>query len=99
MTTRYTLLANGILGPDDHNAPAFLLRPDGKYLSQWTGHNQNYLSYFSVFDGTSWSPYFTFDWQTLGAATTDMASYSNPHYLSGPKTGLIRWSDPWISKA
>ena len=79
---RYTMLASGILGPDDHNAPAIMLRPDGKYLAQWTGHNQNYLSYFSDFDGTNWSPYSTFDWQALGAATTDMASYSNPHYLS-----------------
>jgi hypothetical protein len=78
---RYTMLAGGILAPDDHNAPAFMLRPDGKYLAQWTGHNQNYLSYFSVFDGTNWSPYTTVDWQTLGATSSEMASYSNPHYL------------------
>jgi hypothetical protein len=79
---RTTLLASGTLGPDDHNGPAFMLRPDGKYLGQWTGHNQNYLSYFSVFDGTNWSPYTTFDWQALGATSSEMASYSNPHYLS-----------------
>jgi hypothetical protein len=78
---RYTMLASGILGPDDHNAPAFMLRPDGKYLAQWTGHNQNYLSYFSIFDGANWSPYTTFDWQALGATSSEMASYSNPHYL------------------
>jgi BNR repeat-containing family member len=79
---RYTMLAGGILGADDHNAPAFLLRPDGKYLAQWTGHNQNYLSYFSVFDGITWGSYTTFDWQALGATSSEMASYSNPHYLS-----------------
>ncbi len=79
---KYTMLASGTLGSDDHNTPAFMLRPDGKYLAQWTGHNQNYFSYFSIFDGTSWSPYFTFDWQTLGATSSEMASYSNPHYLS-----------------
>ncbi len=78
---RYTMLANGILGPDDHNTPALMLRPDGKYLAQWTGHNQNYLSYFSVFDGTNWSPYATFDWHAIGATSSEMASYSNPHYL------------------
>lgn len=78
---RYTMLPSGILGPDDHNTPALMLRPDGKYLAQWTGHNQNFLSYFSVFDGTSWSPYTTFDWQMLGATSSEMASYSNPHYL------------------
>ena len=76
-----TLMTSGTLGPDDHNGPAFMLRPDGKYLGQWTGHNQNYLSYFSIFDGTNWSPYTTFDWQALGATSSEMASYSNPHYL------------------
>lgn len=78
---RTTLMTSGTLGPDDHNGPAFMLRPDGKYLGQWTGHNQNYLSYFSTFDGTNWSPYTTFDWQALGATSSEMASYSNPHYL------------------
>jgi hypothetical protein len=78
---RYTMLASGTLGPDDHNTPGLMVRPDGKYLAQWTGHNQNYLSYFSIFDGTSWSPYITFDWQALGATSSEMASYSNPHYL------------------
>jgi hypothetical protein len=78
---RTTLMTSGTLGPDDHNGPAFMLRPDGKYLGQWTGHNQNYLSYFSIFDGTNWSPYTTFDWQALGATSSEMASYSNPHYL------------------
>lgn len=78
---RFTMLPSGILGADDHNTPALMLRPDGKYLAQWTGHNQNYLSYFSVFDGTNWSPYATFDWQAIGATSSEMASYSNPHYL------------------
>jgi hypothetical protein len=79
---RYTMMPSGNLGPDDHNTPGLMLRPDGKYLGQWTGHNQNYLSYFSVFDGTSWSPSNTFDWQALGATSLEMASYSNPHFLS-----------------
>jgi hypothetical protein len=79
---RYTMMASGTLGPDDHNTPGLMLRPDGKYLGQWTGHNQNYLSYFSVFDGNSWSPFTTFDWQAIGATSSEMASYSNPHYLS-----------------
>lgn len=82
---RTTLMAHGTLGPDDHNTPGMMVRPDGKYLAQWTGHNQNYLSYFSVFDGTSWSPYTTFDWQALGATSSEMASYSNPHYLSAER--------------
>ncbi len=78
---RTTLMAHGTLGPDDHNTPGLMVRPDGKYLAQWTGHNQNYYSYFSIFDGTNWSAYTTFDWQALGATSSEMASYSNPHYL------------------
>jgi len=80
--TRATLLASGILGPDDHNTPGLLIWPDGKYLAQWTGHNQNYLTYFSIYDGTHWNSFTTFDWQALGATSSEMASYSNPHYLS-----------------
>jgi len=78
---RHVMMGSGTLGPDDHNTPGLMVRPDGKYLGQWTGHNQNYLSYFSVFDGTNWSPFTTFDWQALGATSSEMASYSNPHYL------------------
>jgi hypothetical protein len=78
---RATLLPSGILGADDHNTPGLMVWPDGKYLAQWTGHNQNFLTYFSIFDGTNWNPFTTFDWQTLGATSSEMASYSNPHYL------------------
>ncbi|HTY86189.1 MAG TPA: BNR-4 repeat-containing protein [Candidatus Acidoferrum sp.] len=78
---RFTLFLGAPLGCDDHNAPAFMLRPDGEYLSQWTGHNNNYLSYFRIFNGSAWGPTNTFDWQPLGATSSEMASYSNPHYL------------------
>lgn len=79
---RTTLMAGGTLGPDDHNGPAFMLRPDGKYLAQWTGHNANFLSYFRVFDANTLGPQTTFDWSTVGAVSGEQASYSNPHYLS-----------------
>ncbi len=79
--TRVTLLPSGVLGADDHNTPGLMVWPDGKYLAQWTGHNQNFLTYFSIYDGTNWNPYTTFDWQALGATSSEMASYSNPHYL------------------
>ncbi|HEX7471246.1 MAG TPA: hypothetical protein VF437_11020, partial [Verrucomicrobiae bacterium] len=35
----------------------------------------------SIFDGTNWNPYTTFDWQALGATSSELASYSNPHFL------------------
>jgi hypothetical protein len=78
---RTTLMAGGTLGPDDHNGPAFMLRPDGKYLAQWTGHNANFLSYFRVFDANTLGSQTTFDWATVGAVSGEQASYSNPHYL------------------
>ena len=79
---RSTLFIGAPLGPDDHNAPAFMLRPDGKYLAQWTGHNNNFLSYFSIYNGSQWESYTTFDWATVGAVSGEQASYSNPYYLS-----------------
>jgi hypothetical protein len=80
---RTTLMASGTLGCDDHNGPAFLLRPDGKYLGQWTGHNANYLSYFRIFSGGAWGAQTTFDWTTVGASqANELTSYSNPHYLA-----------------
>lgn len=79
---RSTLFIGAPLGSDDHNAPAFMVRPDGKYLSQWTGHNSGFLSYFSIYNGSQWEPFTTFDWETVGAVSGEQASYSNPHYLS-----------------
>jgi len=77
------LLPSGVLGCDDHNAPGLLVRPDGKYLAQYTGHNANFLSYFNVYSGGAWAPFYTFDWGTVGATNAgETTSYSNPHYLS-----------------
>jgi len=80
---RTILMPSGTLGPDDHNGPAFLVRPDGKYLAQWTGHNANYLSYFRLYSGGAWQSTYMFDWTTVGASqANELASYSNPHYLA-----------------
>src|SRR6185436_13057547 len=77
------LLQPGVFGCDDHNAPGLLVRPDGKYLAQYTGHNANFLSYFNVYSGGAWAPFYTFDWGTVGATNAgETTSYSNPHYLS-----------------
>src|SRR5215472_462629 len=38
-TLRLALLSFG--GGDDHNAPGLLVRPDGKYLAAYTGHNSD----------------------------------------------------------
>jgi hypothetical protein len=79
---RTELLPSGTLGCDDHNAPAFMVRPDGKCLAQYAGHNQNFLSYFRIYDGNLWAPQTTFDWTSAGAISGEQTSYSNPHYLA-----------------
>jgi hypothetical protein len=79
---RTELLPNGTLGCDDHNAPAFMMRPDGKCLAQYAGHNQNFLTYFRILDGDTWLSQTTFDWTSVGAVSGEQTSYSNPHYLA-----------------
>lgn len=79
---RTELLPSGTLGSDDHNAPAFMMRPDGKCLAQYAGHNQNFLTYFRILAGNTWLPQTTFDWTSIGAVSGEQTSYSNPHYLA-----------------
>ena len=79
---RTELLPSGTLGGDDHNAPAFMMRPDGRCLAQYAGHNQNFLTYFRVLDGNNWLPQTTFDWTSVGAVSGEQTSYSNPYYLA-----------------
>ena len=80
---RFVLKPSGLhFGVDDHNAPAILARPDGKYLAQYAGHNADFFSYFRIYDGASWGAETGFDWTTVGAVSGEQTSYSNPHYLS-----------------
>jgi hypothetical protein len=70
---------------DDHNAPAFVVRPDGKYLALWSSHRTDCYTRFSIFDGVAWSGESLFDWTPLGCpwagAATNMITYANPWYL------------------
>ena len=70
---------------DDHNAPAFLIRPDGKYLVCYSAHNAEKMSYWRNYDGSKWSEEQVFDWTTLPQGTDFRATYSNPHYLSAER--------------
>ena len=87
-TSQMFLLAKGnsnFSGSDDHNAPAFLLRPDGKYLSMYAGHNNNYSSYYRVYGAGSWGPQQVFDWNAALKASGGAnfaTTYSNLFYLS-----------------
>jgi hypothetical protein len=74
---RSTLMTAGC---DDHNAPAFLVRPDGNYLVMYAQHYDNYSRY-RIYDGSSWSNEQLFDWQTIPGGSDYYTTYSNLFYL------------------
>jgi hypothetical protein len=79
---RNILLSYG--GADDHNAPAFVVRPDGKYIAFYTGHNNDDYSFWRIYDpGTdTWSDEQAFDWNTQPGGADFPTTYSNPYYLA-----------------
>jgi hypothetical protein len=72
---------------DDHNTPALLIRPDGRYLAMYTRHNQENYSCWRIsanpHDAGEWSPEKSFDWSAHLAAVNakDHVTYSNLFYL------------------
>jgi hypothetical protein len=83
---------------DDHNVGALWIRPDGRYLHMYGGHNLNDYSYYRITsnpnDGTSWSSQNSFNWETLsGLSDSGNLSYHNLHYLSVEGTGNGRLYD------
>jgi hypothetical protein len=67
---------------DDHNAPAFLVRPDGKYIALYDQHYDNYVTRYRIFDGTEWAPEQTYDWRTKPGGIDYTLAYNNVYYLS-----------------
>src|SRR5688572_16070750 len=45
--TRVTL-HEGLQTEDDHNTPALMIRPDGRYLAMWSRHNQDTFTYWRM---------------------------------------------------
>lgn len=70
------------VGCDDHNTPAFLVRPDGKYLTMYAEHYDRYNSRYRIFDGESWTAEQRFDWNTIPGGTDYTICYSNLYYLA-----------------
>ncbi len=70
---------------DDHDAPALLVRPDGKYVALWSSHRADCFSRWSIYDGTAWSAEKKYDWGPNGCpwptAATNKVTYSNPWYV------------------
>ena len=68
---------------DDHNAPAFLIRPDGKYLGFYAAHFGDTSSHYRVFNAGSWSSERVFNWkQRRPGGANFQTTYSNLFYLS-----------------
>ncbi|MCC6124153.1 MAG: autotransporter-associated beta strand repeat-containing protein [Pirellulales bacterium] len=85
----FTLKENFLTGGtgDDHNVPAFWIRPDGRYLAMYAGHNNDYLSRYRIsanpHDASSWGAEQIFDWNANVPGGSDFKStYSNLFYLS-----------------
>jgi hypothetical protein len=72
------------LESDDHNAPALLIRPDGRYLAMYAKHKTDNYSRWRVsvrpHDASDWEPEQVFDWTEL--ADGRGATYSNLHRLA-----------------
>ena len=103
--TRYTLPSSlAASNVDDHNSPALLIRPDGKYMAQWSGHRVDCLSRFSIFDPSTskWGSEYKVDWTNLGCpwagASTNMITYSNPWYMGSSVYTMVRsvGTDPGV---
>jgi len=85
---RFTL-ANQ-LQDDDHNAPALMIRPDGRYLVGYTTHNAGpALDSYSRFristnahDSSAWGSEQTFNWNTAASGFTTNSAYTNLFHLS-----------------
>ncbi|MCA4133396.1 BNR-4 repeat-containing protein [Arthrobacter sp. M4] len=71
------------LESDDHNAPALLIRTDGRYLAMYAKHKTDNYSRWRVstrpHDASEWEPEQVFDWTEL--ADGRGATYSNLHRL------------------
>ena len=85
---RFVLHAN--LQADDHDSPALLVRPDGRYLAMYSKHGSDRLIRYRIstnpHDATAWEPEKTLN---AGANTT----YSNVYRLSADNNGNGRTYD------
>jgi hypothetical protein len=72
----------GKLSVDDHNAPGFLILPNGRYLAMFADHYDKYNSHYCIYDGSKWSTEKRFDWNKIPGGTNYTIAYNNIYYLS-----------------
>jgi len=79
----------GRVAQDDHNAPALLERPDGRYLAVYSGHGGDNRILYRVsalpHDASAWQPE-----QVFTPSEVSRVTYSNLHYLAGENDGRGR---------
>jgi hypothetical protein len=81
---------------DDHNMGALWIRPDGRYIHFWTGHNdstRNSYHRFSVNpnNAAQWGPELFFNWRAIGNPdASGNITYNNLHYLVAEGSGAGR---------
>lgn len=92
---------------DDHNAAALSLRPDGRYLAVYAGHNDaSRNSYYRItarpHDNSAWQDERAFNWAEHLPGTKSNITYSNLFMLDGKllnfgredrRSPNIAWSD------
>lgn len=81
-TLKYGLTSFG--GGDDHNAPAVLVWPNGKYLAMYTGHNSDHNSFYSIYNPAAgtWGPDTQYNWDNQPGGDNFNTTYSHLEYLS-----------------
>ncbi len=77
---------------DDHDAPAIIKTADGQYAAMWAGHNNDCNSYYSVYNGSSWSSVRSYNWSSHGCPTSsgNRITYANMWYLGDTIHSFVR---------
>ena len=85
--------------PDDHNSASLSIRPDGRYLAAYAGHDWDDKTYYRVSthpgDPTSWQPEFNLSNTTVGTVGAPgfqkLVTYNNAYYLPNDDGGNGRY--------
>ncbi|MEO5803498.1 MAG: immunoglobulin domain-containing protein [Verrucomicrobiota bacterium] len=87
---------------DDHNAPGFVRRPDGRIVTAYSKHTTGNFIYFRTTvnpdDSTSWGAETTFTRTDPDATGGNDVTYNNLHYLPTEGTGQGRIYDFFRSR-
>jgi len=80
---------------DDHAIGAIWIRPDGRILDVWSGHNNDHFTNFRItaspHDATSWRPEQRYNWEKIsGRKSSRRFTYSNVYFLAAERDGKGR---------